>query len=304
VTDIVRPFDEARARRPIDPRGRGLWKPPLSRWRSPSILPGFGLALGITLAYLAAIVIIPLAALAIRPWEIGLSGIWRTLTDERVAKALELSFSLSLYAALLNAVLGLLIAWTLVRFEFPGRRILDALVDLPFALPTAVAGIALTAIYAPTGPMGALAAKVGLKTAYSPLGIFIALVFIGLPFVVRALQPVMQDLDREVEEAAQTLGATDIQRVIHVIAPALAPALISGVTLAFARAVGEYGSVVFIAGNMPLKTEIAPLLIVIKLEQYDYAGAAAVGLAMLAISFGALVALNIVQLAIARRGRR
>jgi sulfate transport system permease protein len=304
VTDVVRPFDEARARRPIDPRGRGPWKPPFSRWKSPSILPGFGLSLGITLAYLAAIVIIPLTALAIRPWEIGLSGIWRTLTDERVAKALELSFSLSFYAAMLNAVLGLLIAWTLVRYEFPGRRILDALVDLPFALPTAVAGIALTAIYAPTGPLGSLAAKVGLKTAYSPLGIFIALVFIGLPFVVRALQPVMQDLDKEVEEAAQTLGATDIQRVVFVIAPALLPALISGVTLAFARAVGEYGSVVFIAGNMPMKTEIAPLLIVIKLEQYDYAGAAAVGLAMLAISFGALVVLNVVQLAIARRGRR
>jgi len=290
--------------RPIDPRGRGLWKPPLSRWRVPSILPGFGLSLGITLAYLAAIVIIPLAALAIRPWEIGLSGVWATLTDERVARALMLSFSLSLYAALLNAVLGLVIAWTLVRYEFPGRRILDALVDLPFALPTAVAGIALTAIYAPNGPLGSIAARFGIKTAYSPLGIFIALVFIGLPFVVRALQPVMQDLDKEVEEAAQTLGASDLQRIVFVVAPALAPALISGVTLAFARAVGEYGSVVFIAGNMPMKTEIAPLLIVIKLEQYDYAAAAAVGLAMLAISFGALIVLNIVQLLIARRGRR
>ena len=289
---------------PIDPRGRGLWKPPLSRWRVPSILPGFGLSLGITLAYLGAIVIIPLAALAIRPWEIGLSGVWATLTDERVARALMLSFSLSLYAALLNAVLGLVIAWTLVRYEFPGRRILDALVDLPFALPTAVAGIALTAIYAPNGPLGQVAARFGIKTAYSPLGIFIALVFIGLPFVVRALQPVMQDLDKEVEEAAQTLGASDLQRIVFVIAPALAPALISGVTLAFARAVGEYGSVVFIAGNMPMKTEIAPLLIVIKLEQYDYAAAAAVGLAMLAISFGALIVLNIVQLLIARRGRR
>jgi len=288
---------------PIDPRGRGLWKPPLSRWRVPSILPGFGLSLGITLAYLGAIVIIPLAALAIRPWEIGLSGVWATLTDERVARALMLSFSLSLYAALLNAVLGLVIAWTLVRYEFPGRRILDALVDLPFALPTAVAGIALTAIYAPNGPLGQVAARFGIKTAYSPLGIFIALVFIGLPFVVRALQPVMQDLDKEVEEAAQTLGASDLQRIVFVIAPALAPALISGVTLAFARAVGEYGSVVFIAGNMPMKTEIAPLLIVIKLEQYDYAAAAAVGLAMLAISFGALLAVNGAQIFLARRGR-
>jgi sulfate transport system permease protein len=267
------------------------------------VLPGFGLSLGVTLAYLAAIVIVPLCALAIRPWEIGLSGVWRTLTDERVARALMLSFSLSFDAALLNAVLGLIIAWTLVRYEFPGRRLLDAIVDMPFALPTAVAGIALTAIYAPTGPLGSLAAKVGIKTAYSPLGIFIALVFIGLPFVVRALQPVMQDLDREVEEAAQTLGASDLQRIAFVVAPTLAPALISGVTLAFARAVGEYGSVVFIAGNMPLKTEIAPLLIVIKLEEYDYAGAAAVGLAMLAVSFGALAALNAVQLLIARRGR-
>jgi sulfate transport system permease protein len=304
VTEAVRPFDEARARRPIDPRGRGLWKPPLSRWLVPSILPGFGLSMGITLTYLAAIVIIPLTALALRPWTLGVAGVWRTLTDERVARALMLSFSLSLYAALLNAVLGLIIAWTLVRYEFPGRRLLDAIVDMPFALPTAVAGIALTAIYAPSGPMGALAAKVGVKTAYSPLGIFIALVFIGLPFVVRALQPVMQDLDKEVEEAAQTLGANDLQRLLHVIAPALAPALISGVTLAFARAVGEYGSVIFIAGNLPLKTEIAPLLIVIKLEEYDYAGAAAIGLSMLAISFGALIGLNAIQLLIARRGRR
>ncbi|CAN7277022.1 sulfate ABC transporter permease subunit CysT [Phenylobacterium sp. LjRoot219] len=286
------------------PTAGGAKRPRLARWREPSILPGFGLSIGVTLAYLGAIVIIPLAALAIKPWELGLSGVWATLTEDRVAAALGLSFSLSLYAALLNAVLGLLVAWVLVRYEFPGRRLLDALVDLPFALPTAVAGIALTALYAPTGPLGALAAKVGIKTAYSPLGIFIALVFIGLPFVVRALQPVMQDLDREVEEAAQTLGASDWQRVRHVVFPALAPALISGVTLAFARAVGEYGSVVFIAGNMPMKTEIAPLLIVIKLEQYDYAGAAAVGLAMVAISFGTLILINAVQLLLAGRGRR
>lgn len=279
-------------------------RPRRARFREPSILPGFGLSLGVTLAYLGAIVILPLTALAIRPWEIGLSGVWRTLTDERVAAALKLSFSLSAYAALLNAVLGLLIAWTLVRYEFPGRRLLDALVDLPFALPTAVAGIALTALYAPTGPLGAAAARLGLKTAYSPLGIFIALVFIGLPFVVRALQPVMQDLDREVEEAAQTLGASDLQRIALVVLPTLAPALISGVTLAFARAVGEYGSVVFIAGNMPMRTDIAPLLIVIKLEQYDYAGAAAVGLAMVVIAFGALILINAAQLFIARRGRR
>jgi len=282
----------------------GAPRPRLVRWRERSILPGFGLSLGVTITYLSVIVLIPLIGLAIRPWELGLAGVWRTLTDERVAAALNLSFSLSAYAALLNAVFGLLIAWVLVRYDFPGRRLLDAIVDMPFALPTAVAGIALTALYAPTGPLGALAEKVGLKTAYSPLGIFIALVFIGLPFVVRAVQPVLQDLDREVEEAAQTLGASDWQRIVHVVFPALAPALISGVTLAFARAVGEYGSVVFIAGNMPMKTEIAPLLIVIKLEQYDYAGAAAVGLAMVIISFGALILINTVQLLLARRGRR
>jgi sulfate transport system permease protein len=286
-----------------DRRAGGAGGLRLRRLRGHSILPGFGVSLGITLAYLGVIVVLPLTALALRPWELGPAGIWRELSDDRVAAALKLSFSLSAYAALLNAPLGLLIAWTLVRYRFPGQRILDALVDLPFALPTAVAGIALTAIYAPNGPMGALAAKVGLKTAYSPLGIFIALVFIGLPFVVRAIQPVLQDLDREVEEAAQTLGANDLQRVAYVVMPALGPAMISGVSLAFARAVGEYGSVVFIAGNMPMKTEIAPLLIVIKLEQYDYAGAAAVGLAMLAISFGALIVINTVQILLARRGR-
>ncbi|THD79478.1 MAG: sulfate ABC transporter permease subunit CysT [Phenylobacterium sp.] len=267
------------------------------------MLPGFGLSLGVTLAYLGVIVVLPLTALAIRPWELGLAGVWHALIDPRVAAALKLSFGLSALAALLSAPLGLLIAWTLTRYAFPGRRILDALVDLPFALPTAVAGIALTAIYAPNGPLGAIAAKFGIKTAYSPLGIFIALVFIGLPFVVRSLQPVLQDLDNEVEEAAQTLGATAIQRAVFVILPGLLPALISGVSLAFARAVGEYGSVVFIAGNLPMKTEIAPLLIVIKLEQYDYAGAAAVGLAMVAISFGVLVVINAAQTWLAKRGR-
>ena len=272
-------------------------------WVQHSILPGFPLAMGVTLTYLGAIVILPLIALALRPWELGLAGVWGELTQPRVAAALKLSFSLSAMAALLNAALGMLIAWTLTRYEFPGRRLLDALVDLPFALPTAVAGIALTAIYAPTGPMGALAARVGLKTAYSPLGIFIALVFIGLPFVVRAIQPVLQELDHEVEEAAQTLGASSLQRAVLVILPALAPALISGVSLAFARAVGEYGSVVFIAGNLPMKTEIAPLIITIKLEEYDYAGAAAVGLAMVAISFGSLIVINAAQIWFARRGR-
>jgi sulfate transport system permease protein len=275
----------------------------LSSLAERSILPGFPLALGLTLAYLGAIVILPMAALALRPWELGLSGFWAALTEPRVAAALKLSFTLSAYAALVNAPLGLLLAWTLTRYEFPGRRLLDALVDLPFALPTAVAGIALTAIYAPNGSLGSLFAQMGIKTAYSQTGIFIALVFIGLPFVVRAIQPVMQDLDREVEEAAQTLGANDFQRLVHVVLPAVMPAMISGVSLAFARAVGEYGSVVFIAGNMPFRTEIAPLLIVIKLEQYDYAGAAAVGLAMLGISFGALIVINGLQVFLARRWR-
>ena len=277
--------------------------PRRSRWREHSILPGFGLSLGITLTYLSLILILPLIALAIRPWELGLSGVWAVLTEPRVMAALKLSFGLSAAAAFVNAPIGLLIAWTLSRYRFPGQQLLDAIVDLPFALPTAVAGIALTAIYAPNGPMGELAANVGIKTAYSPLGIFIALVFIGLPFVVRAIQPVLQELDHEVEEAAQTLGANSLQKAILVILPPLAPALVSGVSLAFARAVGEYGSVVFIAGNLPMKTEIAPLLIVMKLEEYNYAGAAAIGLAMLAISFGVLVVVNGLQFILARRGR-
>ena len=277
--------------------------PRLKGWRGPSVLPGFPLALGVTLAWLGAIVILPLTALALRPWELGPAGVWAVLTDPRVLAALRLSFGLSGLAALLNGPLGLLIAWTLVRYEFPGRRLLDALVDLPFALPTAVAGIALTALYAPNGPLGALAARVGLKTAYSPLGIFIALVFIGLPFVVRQVQPVLSEFDREVEEAARTLGATPMQRFVQVMLPAIAPALLSGVALAFARAVGEYGSVIFIAGNIPFKSEIAPLLIVTKLEQFDYAGAAAIGLTMVGISFGALIVINAAQASLSRRGR-
>jgi sulfate transport system permease protein len=276
---------------------------PRSRWKQPSILPGFPLAMGWTLTYLGLIVVLPLIALVVRPWELGLSGIWETLTEPRVLAALRLSFGAAFLAALTNVPIGLLVAWTLTRYEFPGRRLIDAFVDLPFALPTAVAGIALTAIYGPSGPLGSLFAKIGIKTAYNPVGIYIALLFIGLPFVVRTIQPVLQDLDREVEEAAHTLGATNLQRFWLVVLPAVLPALLSGFSLAFARAVGEYGSVIFIAGNMPLKSEIAPLLIVIKLEQYDYAGAASVGLAMLAISFGGLLAMNGVQLFLARRGR-
>jgi sulfate transport system permease protein len=277
--------------------------PTRTGWKQPSILPGFPLAMGWTLTYLGLVVVLPLVALVVRPWELGLSGIWATLTEDRVLASLRLSFGAAFLAALTNVPLGLLVGWTLTRYEFPGRRIIDAFVDLPFALPTAVAGIALTAIYAPNGPLGSLFAQIGIKTAYNPIGIYIALLFIGLPFVVRTIQPVLQDLDREVEEAAQTLGATTLQRFWFVVLPAVGPALISGFSLAFARAVGEYGSVIFIAGNMPLKSEIAPLLIVIKLEQYDYAGAAVVGLAMLVISFGALLAVNGVQLFLARRGR-
>ena len=275
----------------------------IARWREQSVLPGFPLALGLTLAYLGVILVIPLAALVLKPWSIGVAGVWHELTEPRVLAALRLSFGTSALAALVDAPLGLLIAWTLVRYEFPGRRLIDAIVDLPFALPTAVAGIALTALYAPNGPLGALFAKIGIKTAYSPVGIFIALLFIGLPFVVRAIQPVLEEVDREVEEAARTLGASDLQRIVQVVLPAIMPALVSGATLAFARAVGEYGSVIFIAGNMPMKTEIAPLLIVIKLEEYDYAGAAAVGLAMVIISFGSLLAINALQASLARRGR-
>ncbi|MGQ3017112.1 sulfate ABC transporter permease subunit CysT [Phenylobacterium sp.] len=272
-------------------------------WRKDSVLPGFPLALGLTLTWLSLIFLIPLSALLLRPWELGLSGFWTVVTDPRVLAALQISFGAAALAATINAGLGLLIAWVLSRYDFPGRRWVDALVDLPFALPTAVAGIALTAIYAPNGPLGAPLAELGIRVAYTPLGIVLALVFVGLPFVVRTVQPVLEDLDREVEEAARTLGATPRQTAWRVVLPALAPALLTGVGLAFARAAGEYGSVIFIAGNMPLRSEIAPLLIVIKLEQFDYAGAAAVGLAMLALSFTVLLLLNMLQGVLARRGR-
>ena len=284
---------------PLAAAGRPRW-----RWREYSVLPGFAPAMGFTLLYLCLIVLIPLAALIARPWEHGLSGFWETVTEPRVLAALKLSFGLSLLAAMINVVMGVIVAWALTRYDFPGKRLADAAVDLPFALPTAVAGIALATIYAPNGWVGALAAHVGLKIAYTPLGILIALIAVGLPFIVRGVQPVLRDFDAEVEEAAVTLGAAPWQRAWRVILPAMTPALISGFSLAFARAVGEYGSVIFIAGNMPMRSEIAPLMIVIKLEQYDYAAAASVGLAMLILSFGALVAINLVQLALARRGAR
>ena len=275
---------------------------PRWRLRQPSVLPGFKLALGFTLIYLSLILLIPLAALVARPWEHGLDGVWRTISDPRVLAALKLSFGVSLAAAAANVVLGLVVTWVLVRYDFPGKRLMDAAVDLPFALPTAVAGIALTTIYAPTGWVGSLLAPLHVKVAYTPLGIWIAMLFVGLPFIVRSVQPVLEEFDAEVEEAALTLGAGPVQRAVRVILTSLMPAVITAFSMAFARAVGEYGSVIFIAGNMPYKSEIAPLLIITKLEQFDYAGAATVGLAMLMLSFAALLVINLSQLLLSRRG--
>jgi len=265
------------------------------RFSKPSVVPGFGLTLGFSLAYLTLIILIPLAALLLRSASLGWPQFWAIATDARVLHALKLSFGASLLAALVNVVFGAVVAWVLVRYRFPGRRVVDAIVDLPFALPTAVAGIALTTLYAPRGWIGAIFAPLGVKIAYTPLGIVIALVFIGLPFVVRTVQPVMEEIDREVEEAAATLGAGRAQTLLRVLLPGLAPAITTGFALAFARAVGEYGSVIFIAGNLPLKTEIAPLLIVIKLEEYNYAGATAIAAIMLAISFAMLFVINLLQ---------
>jgi len=268
---------------------------PAARWRNPSVVPGFGLSLGFTLFYLSAIVLIPLAALVIRPWSAGFDGFWHIVTDHRVIAALRLSFGASAIAAGLNAVFGLVVAWVLVRYRFPGKALLDALVDLPFALPTAVAGIALSTLYAPQGWLGEPLSHLGIKVAYTPLGVVVALTFIGLPFVVRTLQPVLAELSQEAEEAAATLGATRFQTIWRVVLPTLFPSLVTGTTLAFARAVGEYGSVIFIAGNLPAISEIAPLLIIIKLEQFDYAGAATIGVIMLAASFILLLSLNFLQ---------
>ncbi len=264
-------------------------------FKRPSVIPGFGLTFGFALFYLSAIVLIPLAALLARPWELGVEGVVAAVSAPRVLAALELSFGAAAIGSAINAVFGLLVAWVLVRYKFPGRRLVDALVDLPFALPTAVAGIALTTLYAPNGLVGAALAPYGIKVAFTQLGVIVALTFIGLPFVVRSVQPVLDDLDREYEEAAASLGATRGQAFWHVVFPAILPAWLTGVALAFARAVGEYGSVIFIAGNIPMVSEIAPLLIIIKLEQFDYAGAAAVGSAMLAISFAMLFAINGLQ---------
>ena len=267
------------------------------------VLPGFGLTLGFTLLYLSLIVLIPLSTLALKTASMGWGPFWATVTSPRVLASYRLTFGASLVAASINAVFGLVVAWVLVRYRFPGQRLVDALVDLPFALPTAVAGIALTMLYAPNGWLGRpLQEALGLKVAFTPLGIVVALTFIGLPFVVRTLQPVIEDLDVEVEEAAASLGAGRRQTFARVIVPALLPAWITGFTLAFARALGEYGSVVFIAGNMPMKTEITPLLIITKLEQYDYAGATAIAVVMLAASFVLLGAVNRLQSWTSRRG--
>jgi sulfate transport system permease protein len=267
----------------------------VSRWKSPSVLPGFGLSFGFTIFYLSLIVLVPLSALILRPIELGWNGFVAEVTTPRVLHALLLSFGAAAIAAAINTVFGFIVAWALVRYDFPLRRLIDALVDLPFALPAAVAGIALATLYAPHGLMGALLGRLGIKAAYSPLGVVVALTFIGLPFVVRTLQPVLADTARDAEEASATLGANRFQTFCRVILPALAPALITGTALAFARGVGEYGSVIFIAGNLPMVSEIAPLLIVIKLEEYDFAGAAAVGVVMLALSFAVVLMLNLLQ---------
>jgi sulfate transport system permease protein len=261
----------------------------------PSALPGFGIAFGYTVVYLGLIVLIPLAVLALRASNLGLAGIWEVATDDRVFAALRVTFGISFAAALVNVVFGVLVAWVLTRYDFAGRRLLDAAVDLPFALPTAVAGIALSALYAPNGWIGGLLAPLGIRVAFTPLGIAVALVFIGLPFVVRTLQPVLEELDKEIEEASATLGATRRQTLWRVVLPPLLPAILTGFALSFARAIGEYGSVIFIAGNIPYVSEIAPLLIVQKLEENDYAGATAIAAIMLLISFAVLLVINLLQ---------
>ena len=259
------------------------------------VLPGFGISLGYALTYLGLIVLLPLAALVWKASALDVDGWLQLLSAPRTLAALKLSFGGALIAALFNAVAGLLVAWVLVRYRFPGRRLIDALVDLPFALPTAVAGIALTAIYAPNGWLGQYLLPLGIKIAYAPAGVLVAMIFVGFPYVVRTLQPVLETLDRDVEEAAESLGATRLQTFVRVIVPALLPTLLTGFALALARAVGEYGSVIFIAGNIPLRSEIAPLLIVQKLEQFDYAGAAALGTVMLGFSLVLLVAIALLQ---------
>ncbi|HEX5337775.1 MAG TPA: sulfate ABC transporter permease subunit CysT [Gallionella sp.] len=276
----------------------------MSKFKAHSVLPGFNLALGFTLLYLSLIVLIPLSSLFFKTATLGWGGFWDVATGDRVLAALRVTFVTSFAAAVVNAFFGLVVAWVLVRYRFPGKRIVDALVDLPFALPTAVAGITLATLYAPNGWLGQYFAAHDIKVAYTPLGIVVALTFIGLPFVVRTVQPVLADVEAEVEEAAASLGAGRWDVFRRVIFPAVFPALLTGFALAFARAIGEYGSVIFIAGNMPYISEIAPLLIIAKLEQYDYASATAIAVVMLVLSFGLLLGINALQWWSSRRGVR
>ena len=263
--------------------------------KKPNVIPGFGLTLGITLSYLSLLVIIPLSALMIKASGLGLGGFLTIMTEPRVLAAFKLSFGAAFIASLINAVFGLLLAWVLVRYSFPGKKLIDAFVDFPFALPTAVAGIALTSMYAKSGWIGTFFDDFGIRIAFTPIGIIIALTFIGLPFVVRTVQPVLQDLEKDVEEAAASLGANRLQTFLKIILPSLFPSLLTGFALALARAVGEYGSVVFISGNMPMRTEILPLLIVTRLEQYDTIGATAIATLMLLASFLMLLIINLLQ---------
>lgn len=272
--------------------------------RASRVLPGFGLSLGYTLTYLSLIVLVPLAAVFLKASSLSLSEFWSVVTAPRVLASYRLSFGASLLAAAINTVFGLMLAWVLVRYRFPGKKLVDALVDLPFALPTAVAGISLTALYAKNGWLGQYLEPLGIKVAFGPLGVLVALVFIGLPFVVRTVQPILEDLDTEIEEAATSLGAHRWQTFRLVIVPILLPALLTGFALAFARAVGEYGSVIFIAGNIPMVSEITPLMIITKLEQYEYAGATAIAAVMLVFSFVLLLAINGLQAWTAKRTGR
>ena len=263
--------------------------------RRTNVLPGFNLTLGFTLAYLGIVVLIPLSTIFFKTFTLTWAQFWAAVASPRTVAAYRLSFGASFAGAIVNSIFGFVVAWTLVRYEFPGKKLIDVMVDLPFALPTSVAGITLTAIYAGNGWLGRFLTPLGIKVAYAPLGVAVALTFVGLPFVVRTVQPVLQDLDKEYEEAAATLGATRLQTFRLVIAPALIPALLTGFALAFARALGEYGSVVFISGNMPMRTEVVPLLIMSKLEQFDYAGATAIAVVMLLVSFTLLLGVNVLQ---------
>jgi sulfate transport system permease protein len=269
-----------------------LLKPPGGPGR---VIPGFGLSLGFTLFYLALIVLVPMSAIFLKTSALTWEAFWRTVTSDRVMASYRLTFGASLIAALINVIFGGVVAWVLVRYKFPGKRLIDALVDLPFALPTAVAGITLTALYSANGWIGQYLAKLGLKVAFTPLGVVVALTFIGLPFVVRTVQPVLEESERELEEAAASLGASPLQTFVRVILPSILPALLTGFALSFARATGEYGSVIFIAGNIPMVSEITPLLIITKLEQYDYTGATAIAAVMLVASFVLLLAINLLQ---------